>query len=255
MIDPLTGAAVVTGVAGLWGGSNQNAANAKEARKNREWMERMSNTAFQRQKADLEAAGLNPALALSKGGSGADTPGSSAPRMENVIEPAVNSAAAALQQGANVARTAAEIRHTQAATNAISADIAIRKGLAEAQIANMHEATLRGARENSEKWVANTFAQREADLRLTQASAKQASLEIPALENMSRAAQTWWGRNVSPFLNDAKAAATIGAAIAAPGVMLRGQAIRSRLPQVDKIDEDIFFEPGQVYKRKTITRK
>ena len=51
--------------------------NAAEARANREWQEKMSNTAYQRAVKDLERAGLNPALAYQQGGAGTPS-GSSA---------------------------------------------------------------------------------------------------------------------------------------------------------------------------------
>lgn len=49
-----------------------NAFSANEAQKQRDWEEQMSSTSYQRQVADMRAAGINPAMAMS--GSGASTP-------------------------------------------------------------------------------------------------------------------------------------------------------------------------------------
>lgn len=52
--------------------------NSAEAAKNRDWQEMMSNTAHQREVADLRAAGLNPILSASGGNGAAVTSGATA---------------------------------------------------------------------------------------------------------------------------------------------------------------------------------
>lgn len=63
-------------IGALWNnisGANQTATiNSIEAEKQRDWQEYMSNTAYQRAVADMENAGINPAMAMS--GGGASTP-------------------------------------------------------------------------------------------------------------------------------------------------------------------------------------
>lgn len=76
-MDPVTGAALIGGGASLLGGAVSSAFNAWQAGKNRDFQERMSNTAHQREVEDLRKAGINPILSAKLGGS-STPPGSAA---------------------------------------------------------------------------------------------------------------------------------------------------------------------------------
>lgn len=127
------GAGLLGGVASYFGQKETNAANKQMnednnllqiqlAKENRDFQERMSNTAHQREADDLKAAGLNRILTAT-GGSGASAPTgnvatTNAAKMENVLGSGVSSALAS----ANLYKDL-EMANSQKALNASAIDL------------------------------------------------------------------------------------------------------------------------------------
>lgn len=140
--DPLGIGTAISGITGAGlsykGAHEANKANKKIAReqmrfqeasteKQMQFQERMSNTAYQRTMADMQAAGLNPILAYQQGGastpSGASAGGAKA-EMVNEYAGAVGSALQAMQVRAQIAQT-------KVMTELMKADLPERKQAAE----------------------------------------------------------------------------------------------------------------------------
>lgn len=88
-------AAIGSGALQLGGGLIQARMARKEAKRNRQFQERMSSTAYQRSMADMRKAGLNPILAYSQGG--ASTPGGAQGQVPNLGEGASTALQARIQ--------------------------------------------------------------------------------------------------------------------------------------------------------------
>lgn len=99
------------------GQEDTNADNRIMAMENRDWQERMSNTAHQREVADLIAAGINPMMTAMKGG--ASTPSGGFATAQNPVAAGITSAA----QAAQASMISASVEKTKAETELIRSQI------------------------------------------------------------------------------------------------------------------------------------
>ena len=116
--------AIIAAGAAIVGGAMSNKSSARSTNRQMRFQEEMSNTAHQRQRADLEAAGLNPILSAT-GGSGASTPAGASTKFENTAKDA--------------ARNFNEARAVKAQIKNVEADTKIKDRSLDVQAAQIQQ--------------------------------------------------------------------------------------------------------------------
>lgn len=112
------GAGLAMGGLGMMGQDSANQANEDIAKQQMWFQGRMSDTAHQREVADLKAAGLNPILSAN---SGASTPSGASATMQNAMAPLVSSAMQGYQMQKDFESKDSQIAYNAAAANAANA--------------------------------------------------------------------------------------------------------------------------------------
>lgn len=175
MADPVTAAATapwwgppaLAAGAALGEGLASSAFNLFQANKNRDWQERMSGSAHQREVEDLKKAGLNPMLSIRHGG--ASTPSGNAAQA-SMPEGAVSSAVQAATMKGNLQLQQAQVRDINAAARLKEVQAGVSEKTIPEQILQVKEAVRKLALDGDISWhTVDKITQEIKNLRLEEA--------------------------------------------------------------------------------------
>lgn len=186
--------ALSNAILAYYGQERTNDANAQQARLNRKFQERMSNTAHFREMIDLRRAGLNPILTAT-GGSGASTPAGAQAVMGNSVGAGLESYQAAASGSSSRNLQAAQIKSTDAQA-ALTAETTVSQPVVRDQMRSQIEANQATAR-NQASQASLVDAQKA---RLEQ----QTKIDAPKADNSEKGTIPYYlkrGRDVFDTIN------------------------------------------------------
>ncbi len=177
------GPPIVAGALSFAGGERANMQSRAEAARNRSFQERMRNTQWQAAVADMQAAGINPALAYAQGP--AASPGGSMASQRDALGPGVSSA---LQ----TKRLQGELKNLRAQTEAAKASAF------KTQSENINQQYINklwGSYNSQRKFTPGPlWKQHEAQSQSAAAMARITQLQIPSAKNLANIASTQPGQ-------------------------------------------------------------
>ncbi|AXH76109.1 MAG: DNA pilot protein [Microviridae sp.] len=188
-----------------------NQANAQMAQKQMDFQASQTGSSYQRGVADMKAAGLNPMLAYSQGGSSSG--GGASAVMGNAGQAAISSGFQAAMNRAQLQQMEYQNDNLVTTNDNVAKDTALKEAqiLQTAQGTATSAASAKQIEAATQKLVADTFRLEGTtphDIRYSKASADREEYEavlarhgVPRAANQAAAQGSWWMRNVDPYLN------------------------------------------------------
>lgn len=202
-------ASAIGGGMSYLGASSANEANQQAAQHQMAFQERMDSTKYQRAVADLKAAGLNPMMAYGNMQTNAPS-GALGVGAQNTFAQSGQQIGEAVGKGAETAMKMATIKNLEAQNQQIHANTAeseARTELARNQsiaidadiLSKAAQAALATAQvKNTSAMTARTGAETSSILQ----DIERMQRDVPRQIAEKQKSESWWGRNVSPFLKD-----------------------------------------------------